>query len=620
MFKIVFRNFLRQKFYSFINLAGLTVGLACFILISLYIQYEFSYESIHKNSDNIYRVNIIQKQPKGDFKTSYSMVPIAPAIADEITEVKNFTRILSSGENLIKAEEKVFYEKNVVYTDPGLFDLFSIPLLYGDPQSALSTKNSVVITKEMAEKYFGAKNPVGESILIDNEDELTITAVVEDFPNNTYINFDFMISFETVWNYERAESFMSNWISTRLISYILLSEDANLSEIEIQINSLYKRHTVQEVEKEIFLEQFSKIHLYSDVAGGGDIQYVYIFLVIGGFILLIAATNFMNLSTARSAQRSNEIGLRKVVGASRWGLIQQFLGESLLFSFFSVILAILVVNFTLPYFENITNQELILPPPSDLGFYGMLLIITVVLGLLSGSYPAMLLSRFKILTILRGKSTSSSQSEVFRKSLVVIQFSIAIGLIICMLTINDQVEYMQNKELGFKKEQILVLPIRDSETVSKVDAFKNELLKNSEIIAVAGSWLLPTSIGNYNNVTWEGASDDESIAIIQNKIDCDFIDTYEISIIEGRNFSKEMTSDYANYQSENAGGLIINEEAVRRFGWESPIGKKIIQVYGDQRWYFDVIGIMKDFHFSSFKRDKTTMFLSRARKFAKHFD
>ena len=323
--------------------------------------------------------------------------------------------------------------------------------------------------------------------------------------------------------------------------------------------------------------------------------------MIGIFILLIAATNFMNLSTARSAQRANEIGLRKVVGASRWSLAQQFLGESLLFSFISMLLAILLVDFALPYFENITNQELSLPALSDLNFYGLLLFITLILGLLSGSYPAMLISRFKILTILRGKSTTSSQSEVFRKTLVVIQFSIAIGLIICMLTIKDQIDYMQNKELGFQKDQILVLPVRDNDLASKMDAFKHELTKNADISAVAGSWRLPTSIGNYNNVTWEGASDDESIAIIQNKVGYDFIDTYEMEILEGRNFSREITSDIANYENENAGSLIINEEAVRRFGWDKPIGKKIIQVYGNQRSYFNVIGVMKDFHFSSFK-------------------
>lgn len=600
-FKIVLRNFLRQKFYSFINLAGLTVGLTCFILISLYIQYEFSYESIHENLEDIYRVNIIQKQPKGDFKTSYSMVPLAPALVEEITEIKDFARILNSGETLVKFEDNVFYESNVVFTDPGIFNLFTIPVVYGDPHTALSSKNSVVITKSMAEKYFGNKNPVGESIIIDNEDELTITAVVEDFPNNTYIDPDFMISFETIWNYDSAERFMNNWISTQIMSYVLLKGDVNLSEIETKINSLYGRHAIQEVEKKIALEQFRRIHLYSDVSGRGDIQYIYIFLVIGIFMLLIAATNFMNLSTARSAQRANEIGLRKVVGASRWSLAQQFLGESILFSSISMMLAILVVDFTLPYFENITNQELSLPTLSDLNFYGLLLFITIILGLLSGSYPAILLSRFKILTILRGKSTSSSQSEVFRKTLVVIQFSIAIGLITCMLTINDQLDYMQHKELGFQKDQILVLPVRDNDLASEMDAFKHELIKRSDITAVAVSWRLPTRIGNYNNVTWEGASDDESIAIIQNKVGYDFIDTYEMEILLGRNFSREITSDLSNYDNENAGSLIINEEAVRRFGWDEPIGKKIIQVYGDKRNYFDVIGVMKDFHFSSLK-------------------
>ena len=599
--KIALRNFLRYKLYSIINLSGLAVGLACFILIILYINFEFGYESHNEKLPDIYRINVIQTARNDEFKSSYSMPPLGPAFKEGISEIKDYVRFYNTRESLIKYRDKSFYEKGVVYTDPGLFNVFTVPVIAGDPNTALSDKNTVVITESVAQKYFGEHNPLGQVLLLDNEDNLTVTAVVKDFPANTSIKPDIMVSFETIKNYDGGDRFLNNWISTTLLTYVLLQKNASVPEVENKINSIYESHTVEEVEKRLDLEPLEKIHLYSDVYGSGDIQYIYIFLVIGILILLIASTNFMNLSTARSAQRANEVGLRKVVGATRSSLVNQFLGESLIFSFTALILAILLVDLSLPEFTELTNQDLALPAFSDWTFYGLLLILAIILGLFSGSYPALFLSRFRPLSILRGKTGTGSRSETFRKILVVLQFSIAIGLIICTLTITSQIDYMQTARLGFQKEQILVLPVRGDELDDKIETFKQALSASPEITGVAGSWMLPTRIGAYNNVTWEGASENESIAIMQNKVGYDFLDTYELKLVAGRNFSREFASDMTNYQVENSGALIINEEAARRFGWKDPIGKKIIQVFGEKRYYFDVIGVVEDFHFSSLR-------------------
>jgi putative ABC transport system permease protein len=599
--KIALRNFLRYKLYSIINLSGLAVGLACFILIMLYINYEFGYEAHHENLQEIYRVNVIQTHPGGEFKSSHSMAPLGPKFRETFSEVEDYVRIYNAREALIKYEDKRFYEKSVVFTDQGYLDIFTIPALYGDPSTALSDKNSVVITRSIAEKYFGDRDPVGEVLVMDNEDNLTVTAVVDDFPKNTSIKSDFLVSMETIKNYPGGDRFLDNWISTTLVTYLQIQEHTVIDDIEARINTLYEQQTTEEVEKRLELEPLETIHLYSEVSGAGDIQYVYIFLVIGLLILLIASTNFMNLSTARSAQRANEVGLRKVVGAARSSLVNQFLGESIIFSIVALILAILLVDLTLPIFKELTNQDLVLPGLSSFSFYGLLILLALVLGLISGSYPALFLSKFKPLSILRGKTGSNAKSEIFRKTLVVLQFSIAIGLIICTLTISSQIGYMQNKGLGFKKEQILVLPVRGDDLDEEIETFKQALSASPEISGVCGSLMLPTRIGYYNNVTWEGAAEGESIAIIQNKIGYDFLDTYEIDLIAGRNFSREFATDIANYESENSGALIINEEAAKRFGWEDPIGKKIIQVFGENRYYFDVIGVMEDFHFSSLR-------------------
>lgn len=598
-FKIALRNIIQQKIYSFINIAGLAIGLACFILVILYIRYEFNYESHHKKADEVYRVNVVQQHPNGVFKLSHSMVPLGRALAEELPEIEDYARLYDARRTLVKYQDKRFYEDAMVFTDQGIFNLFTIPVVSGHMESALTNKFSVVITESTAKKYFGEQNPVGQTLLIDNEISLVVTAIVKDFPKNTHISADFLVSFDTFYELF-GEDFVDNWVTTILFTYVLIPENQNLTEIEKKINKVCEGHSSSEVKKTFELEQFSRIHLYSEVSTFGDIQYIYIFLAIGILILLIASINFMNLSTARSAKRANEVGLRKVVGANQWQLIKQFLGESTLTSFLALIVALLIVDSVLPVFRNLTEQELSFPAIADGNFYGSLVVITLIVGLLSGSHPALYLSAFPPLSLFKGKQGSGAKDRNFRRILVVLQFSIAIALIISTLSISKQLDFMRHKRLGFQKDQIVVVPVGGGEFLADAEPFKQALLKNSNISAVAGSVMLPSRIGMYNNVTWEGAAENESIALIHNRVDYDFLDTYEIEIVQGRNFSREYPSDVVDEERENAAGaVILNEEAVRRFGWANPIGKKVIQTYGDQRFYFTVIGVIKDFHFAS---------------------
>ncbi len=597
--KIAIRNITTQKTYSFINIAGLAFGMACFILILLYVRYELSYESHHIKADSVYRVNVIQQHPNGEYKTQSSMVPLGPALKNEIPAIIDYARFENAGKSLVTYKDKKFYEKNMVFTDQGLFNLFTIPVIAGKMESALTNKFSVVITQSMAKKYFGNQSPIGKTLEIDDELSLLVTAVIEDFPKNTHINPDFMISFNTLKDLTD-DSFMTNWVTVRLQTYLLLQDNQSIHELEQTLNHVMNSHSSTEVERGLELEQFSRIHLYSEVTSWSDIRKIYLFVAIGILILIIASINFMNLSTARSTKRSKEVGLRKVVGANHGQLIKQFLGESIVTSIIALILAIVIVINIVPLFRNITEQDLIFPALTDWNFYGLLLVITLIVGFLSGSYPALYLSAFSPINVLRGKKSLSGKNTNIRKFLVVAQFSIAIGLIITTLSINHQIDYLQNKSLGFQKDQIVILPVMGDNFRKDTEPFKQELLKNANISAVCGSLLLPSRIGMFNNVTWEGAAENESIALIQNKVDYDFLDLYEIPIAEGRNFSREHSLDILDYSRENViGAVILNKEAVKKFGWKDPINKKVIQTYGTQRWSLNVIGVIEDFHFSS---------------------
>lgn len=605
--KITFRNLKRHKGYSFINIAGLSVGMACFILILLFSMYEFSYESHHQNADRIYRVNVEQHLTDQVFRAQTSPVPLAEALYNELPEVIQFTRFQSLRTFLVRHEDQKYYENDVVFADHGALEMFTFPILKGDKTTALKELNTVVLTEEMATKYFGRQDPIGKSLAVENnligKMSVMVTGVMKDHPKNSNVQSNILISMESLRDIAPPAGYWNNWISQQIVSYIMLPEKHSVVEIEKKIAEIFKKHQREDDKRVLKLEQLKRMHLYSAIADTGDIRTIYIFLATGLLVLLIACINFMNLSTARSSNRAKEVGMRKVVGAMRKQLIQQFFGETLLFSAFSMILALILVYVFLPSLNNLTGQFIRF---GDIGhaeiIFGLIGIVVLV-GLLSGSYPALILSAFQPVNVLKGIFKKGS---LFRRVLVISQFSITIALIVCTFILGRQLQFMRSKVLGFKKDQILVISNNSAEGSRNIQPLKTALLQNPRILGVCGSLQLPSRIGMYNNVTWEGAPEGKEIELIHNSVGYDFIDTYEIELIAGRNFSPEFPTDSrftreASSDSQNSGGVILNEEAVRRFGWEDPIGKKVIQTYGEARFYYTVVGVIKDFHFSSLK-------------------
>jgi putative ABC transport system permease protein len=597
--KITLRHLQRQQGYSLINIAGLSVGMACFILILLFINYEFSYEGHHTNADRIYKIYIEHHLPTGINRIRSSPVPLAEALHNEIPEIQSFARIQTIGNPLFLYEDRGFYEDGAICVDSGIFTLFNFPFVAGNKESALKDKNTAVLTEEIATKYFGRENPIGKTLVVDGDLSILVNGVIKNHPKNTNIHPDILISFSTLEEIA-GKDYMTNWLSQIVQSYILVPEHTSVSQLEEKIQIAFKKHVREDDDRILKLDQFSRMHLYSELEDTGDIKTIYIFMAIGFLIILTACINFMNLATARSVKRAKEVGLRKVVGAVRGQLIKQFIGESAIFSALSLILALLLVLLLLPTLNNLTGQFVQF---EDLGRAEIILSligIVFLVGLLSGSYPALFLSAFQPANVLKGTLKSGAKGGLFRKILVVAQFGISIILIVCTIILSKQLHYVHNRPLGFKKDQIVV--IRNSDRRRNIAPLKEELLRNAKISGVTASLQLPSSIGMYNNVTWEGAIGEELTEIIHNRVDYDFLDTYEIELTAGRNFSKEYTSDLTGGQSaEETRSIIINEQAVRRFGWDDPIGKRVIQVYGEQRIYFTVVGVVKDFHFSSLK-------------------
>ena len=596
--KITLRHLKKQKGYSLINIAGLSVGMACFILILLFISYEFSYEEHHTNADRIYRIYIEHHLPSGVNRIRTSPVPLAETLHNEIPEIENFARMQSIGSAQVQYGDRSFKD-DLVFADPGVLDMFHFPLVAGDKAGALNGKYLAILTEDMAVKYFGKENPIGKSLVIDNSLSVLVSGVMKNHPQNSNIQPGILISFPTVEDIA-GEEYMTNWLSQILESYILVPEHTSIPQLEEKIQASFKKHVREDDDRVLGLDQFSRMHLYSDMQDTGDIKTIYIFTAVGILIILTACINFMNLATARSGKRAREVGLRKVAGAVRGQLISQFIGESLVLSGLSLILALVLVTQFLPVMNNLTGQYVRI---EDLGRAGIVLgLIGIVLlvGLLSGSYPALFLSAYQPAQVLKGTLKSKTRGGGFRKILVVSQFAISIILIVCTIILSKQLQYVYSKPLGFKKDQIVI--IRNSDRERNLEPLKEELLRNPRISGVALSLQLPSSIGMYNNVTWEGAVGDEQTELIHNRIDHDFLDTYEIELVAGRNFSKEYPADLQDgYDPNSPRSIIINEEAVRRFGWKDPIGKSVIQVYGDERLYHTVVGVVKDFHFASLR-------------------
>jgi putative ABC transport system permease protein len=592
--KIAFRNLTRQKGYSFINITGLAIGMACAVLILLWVQDELSYDGFHENKDNIFRVATLFNNEGNTFYGAQTPAPVALFLKNNFPEIQKSTTVCSSwltgnSRNIIQIGEKSFYTDGLILTDPSFFDIFSFPFMRGDKNAALENPNSVILTHSIAEKYFGSEDPINKTIQVDGN-PVIVTGVIADVPQNSHLQFDVLLPLTYVRNTNRG-FFLTKWDSYGFATYVTLQDGAALNEIDQKIDDLIIKNDpyFSDTAAHIFLQPLSKIRLFNVDGSVGFMRYVYIFLTIAIIILLIACVNYMNLSTARSEKRAKEISLRKVVGSNRANIIKQFFSESMLYSFISFLISMLIVIILLPQFNELTGKQIAFNYANPGLLFGFVL-VALFTGIIAGSYPALYLSSFMPIEILNKSKSTGAKKSPLRKVLVVVQFSLSIGLIISMIIVSDQVGYMRNAEIGFEKENVITLPI-SGKIENIVESFKNELKQNPDIVSVSLKSSSPLSSGpTSGTISWEGKSPDQQINWHHPMVDHDYFKTLNMRIVEGRDFSKEIQSDLQ-------GGFILNEEAVKQGNIENPVGKQITVNGGNGV----IIGVVKNAQLGSLR-------------------
>jgi len=599
--KSAIRNIKKHKGYASINIVGLAIGMTCCILIVLYVSTELGYDRYHENADRIYRLGLDANLGGSRVITPISNGPSAPVLVQEYPEVIDAVRIRTVSRTSVEYEDRQFYENGILYADNSIFSVFTFPVIAGDPRTALERAYSVVLTEDTARKYFGDLDPVGKTLTLNSDSTFVITGVMNNVPANSHFTFDMLCSFETL--YDRNRELMEEWFNFRDYTYLLLAEGFEYRDLENKFPALIEKHmgnTLQALGGEInfFLQPLTSIHLHSnlenEMSPNSSITYIFIFAAVALFILCIACINFMNLATARSSTRAKEVGMRKVVGAERKELIRQFLGESLLFSFLSLMIALLFSWLALPLVSSLSGQDL------RAGFAGTpwlipgLLGFALFVGFLSGSYPALFLSSFRPALVLKGNLKAGSTHSRLRHILVVSQFLISITLIIGTGIILNQIEFMKNKSLGFDKENILVVEILDRNLRKSLDSIKAEIRRVPGVLGVSSASLVPGQEPSVQPFVPEGFSEKQAQLMEVFWIDNEFFPTLGMEIVQGRNFSLEFGTD-------SSSAVIINETAARRYGWEDPIGKTI-RAPGDDVTQWDtytVVGVVKDFHRTS---------------------
>ncbi len=592
--KIALRYLTRQKGYSFINITGLAIGMACAIFILLWVQDELNYDGFHENKDNIFRVAALFKEEGNEIYGSDTSAPVAPFLKNNYPEIQdsttvNFGWLTGNSRNIIKFGEKSFYTDDLILTDPSFFDIFSFPFIQGDKNTALENPNSVILTLSAAEKCFGNEDPMNKTIQVDGN-PMIVTGVVADVPQNSHLQFDVVLPLTSVRNTDRG-FFLTKWDSYGFETYVTLQDGVAINELDRKIKDLIRKNDPNfgDTAAYIFLQPLSKIRLFNVDGSVGFMRYVYIFSTIAVIILLIACFNYMNLSTARSDKRAKEIGLRKVVGSKRANIIRQFFCESLLYAFISFLISILIVILLLPQFNELTGKRIAFDYANPVLLIGFVF-VALLTGIIAGSYPALYLSSFIPLEILNKSKTTGVKKSPLRKVLVVFQFALSIGLIISMTIVSSQVRYMRNAEIGFEKENVITLPI--SEQIENIfESFKNELKRNPGIVSVSLKSSSPLRAGGTSGtISWEGKNPDQQINWCHPMVDYDYFKTLNMKIAEGRDFSREIQSDLKE-------GFILNEEAVKQGNIENPVGKQIT-VNGENG---TIIGVVKNAQLNSLR-------------------
>jgi putative ABC transport system permease protein len=590
--KIALRKIKRQKGFSLINIAGLAVGMAACVLILIWVQDELSYDKFHKNRDQIFRINVVDTSGGTTFHQAGSPAPLGQAMLAEVPEVENFVRVQAGWPRWnLHFGEKRFLEEYLAAVDPTFFEIFQFPFIKGNPKTALDDRYSMVLTEDLAKKIFGEEDPMGKIVQLNNTD-MTVTGVIDNLPRNSHLHFTF--AFPAVNMTKWRESKLDEWSYDQFATYVVLLKDANITNINKKMMTIVKQH-LPKVQGRVYLQPLRKIHLHSTgintwmlaYPNKGNVAYVYIFSLTAFCILLLACINFMNLSTARHSTRAKEVGMRKVVGARRSDLIKQFLGESTLLTFLALAISVVLVELILPMFSRLAGKELGLFQSGNWQILAGLFIIALATSLISGSYPAVFLSSFQPVKVIKNVGQlGTSRGGALRKVLVVLQFTFTIGLLICTTVIYLQLHFMQNRDLGYDTENIVYFAgYNDYET--NYEAAKSELLQNPDILSVCRGFPPPAGEWGTTEVDWEGRDSSQEVKIARGPCSYDYLKVFNLKIVKGRFFSSEYANDDQNW--------VLNETALKAMGMEDPVGKWFS--LRDQKG--TIIGILKDFHGSS---------------------
>jgi putative ABC transport system permease protein len=606
-FKLAWRNLTKYKFISFINLFGLTVGLTCCMLILTYILNELSYDRYNKDADQVYRVTRTFYDGNGKEMLNLSTVapPFGYYLPTDFPEIEKMTRLLNSGTTPLRYKDKLINEPNVYFADGNLFDVFTVDVLKGNPKTALNDPFSIMLTEETAKKYFGNEDPINKVLRANNQFDVKVTGVYKAFPPNSHIHPNVLVSFNTLKDSAvyGEENLRTNWGNNSFFTYIKLPKNYNIEGMKARFPAFLDKHMAGQYGPNqpskfttLGLQKLTDIHLYShtdyEAEPNGDIKRIYIFSAIALFILLIACINYMNLSTARSALRAREIGIRKVIGARKRELVIQFLSESILTAWSAILIALALLYFALPWLNKVSGQHLTISILLKWQILVPLFLSPFLIGFISGIYPALFMSSFQPVKTLKGLFKVGSSSINFRKVLVVTQFAISIILIVTTIIVFQQLRYMQNVSLGYNKEHIITMAY-NSQMNDQYDAFRNTLLQNSNIKDVALSSRIPTG-RLLDGMGAQVAGSDSMVPVKADiryvAVDYDFIPTYGISLAAGRNFSREYGTDTSNF--------IINESAVKAVGWKDA-GQAVGKDFKYGQFTGHIVGVVKDFHFES---------------------
>ncbi|MCP4725879.1 MAG: FtsX-like permease family protein [bacterium] len=576
--KIALRNIRRNKVLSSINILGMSLGIACCLLIFLIIQDDRSFDKFNENFDNIYITKTERFTEGRSYSYPYTPAPLAEAMVEEIPDIINTARLNRRGRSVVRYNDKMYYEDGICHADPSILEIFTLPLLSGNPASALSQPHSAIIDEKSAEKYFGDDDPVGETVFIENLGDYIISGVMKNIPLESSIQFNILLPIDRI-----AKNDLSKWKNSNYQTYLLLLENSSY----IELNNFLDDWETENADESY---SYSVTHISHVMLYDNDLIIFHIvFSSFAVIVLLIGCFNFMNLTTAHASSRALEIGVRKVIGASRKNIVKQCIGESVITAFIALLIALVLAKIALPHLNNMSNKRMSLDLINNLPLLSACLGITIITGIFSGSYPAFVLSSYQPVKVLKGGLFAGSRRLVLRRVLIVLQFTFSVVFMIGAFIFQKQTDYMLNMDVGFEKEDMIMFRIK-GEIGKRYGSFTNELLQRPEIVSITAGSTYPSGPqsslrGESSTVTWEGKDPDTNFNMYYLSVDQTFINSFGISVLRGRDFSSEFSSDTTNY--------ILNETAVRAIGLEDPLGKEFSLFGRTGR----IIGVVKDFHF-----------------------